>query len=75
MKPSGSAAEPERQASDVSSLRGLPEPVARALEVMGAMLHEHAAEAATSRPRVELPRRSGGVVGSLRRHDIYDHVD
>jgi hypothetical protein len=55
------------------SLEGVPEPIARAIEVMAQTARKLAAVSSRKeQPRRELPVWNLGVKGPLRREDYYD---
>jgi hypothetical protein len=65
----GGDAVTERQVN----LEGVPEPIARAIEIMAQTARKLAAnDRRKERPRVELPVWNLGVKGPLRREDYYD---
>ncbi|WP_089934566.1 hypothetical protein [Candidatus Entotheonella palauensis] len=55
-------------------VRGLPEPLARAVEAMVRTLREQFNGKEQQKRPVKLPVWKGTVKGSLRREDIYDDV-
>jgi hypothetical protein len=57
------------------SVKGLPEPIVRAVEAMVQALREQLTNTKGQRKEpVELPLWRGTVIGSLTREDIYDDV-
>lgn len=60
------------------SLDGIPEPVARAIEVVAKMARRLAAPDKRlpdeDKPMSELPKWDGRVIGTLSRSEIYDDV-
>ncbi len=53
-------------------VRGLPEPIVRALEVVVQMARNLARTNSSKQQRVELSVWKGNVVGRLTRREIYD---
>jgi len=56
------------------NIEGLPEPVAEAVVKMVEALQGQFTVTPEQRPRVDLPRWPGKVLGSLTREEIYEHV-
>ena len=56
------------------SIDGLPEPVAAAVVQMVETLRCQFTVKLEPRPRVELPRWPGKVLGKLTREEIYEHA-
>lgn len=56
------------------NIDGLPEPVAAAVVQMVETLRSQFAAKAETRPRVDLPRWPGRILGKLSREEIYEHV-
>ena len=56
------------------NIDGLPEPVAAAVVQMVETLRCQFTAKSESRPRVELPRWPGKVLGNLTREEIYEHA-
>jgi hypothetical protein len=58
---------------DTVDLRGLPEPIARAVEAMVETIRQQLAKGTPAKPPArEFPRWPGTVLGTLSREEIYD---
>ena len=56
------------------NVEGLPEPIARSLEVMVQAVREEISNAVKPRDRVKLSMKKGNVIGPLTREEIYRDV-
>jgi len=56
------------------NVEGLPEPIARSLEVMVQAVREEISNAEKPRDRVKLSIKKGDVLGPLTREEIYRDV-
>jgi hypothetical protein len=59
---------------DVIDVRGLPDPVAHALQAMVQALRDQLRTTRDQRQRVDLPAWPGKPIGKLTREEIYDDV-
>lgn len=64
----------KQRADIVINVEHVPAPVARALAAMAETLQQQFRPKVARRPRVQLPVRSGTVIGSIRRADLYEEV-